>query len=74
MLLLLLRCAEPTPSRGAVYGHYAWGQSLSECSVSVPVPPGTRAKQLDVRISRDKLSVGVEGAGPDRGGERAPVC
>lgn len=35
-----------------------------QVSVSVPVPPGTKAKMLDVVISKNKLKLGVKGQPP----------
>lgn len=54
----------PTAQRGAVYAHYSWSQTLKEVSVMVPVPPGTKARQLDVNIRRDHLRVGIKGEKP----------
>ncbi|KDQ12861.1 hypothetical protein BOTBODRAFT_34014 [Botryobasidium botryosum FD-172 SS1] len=40
---------------------YTWKQELSDVSVYVPVPPGTRARDLDVKIQKKRLSVGLKG-------------
>lgn len=40
---------------------YTWKQELGEVDIVVPVPKGTRAKQLSVVIHKKKLSVGVKG-------------
>jgi hypothetical protein len=40
---------------------YTWRQELGELDLVVPVPKGTRAKQLDIVIQKKKLSVGVKG-------------
>lgn len=55
---------KPNAGRGADYEHYSWTQTLSEVSVSVPVPPGTKAKMLDVVIKKDHIKVGVKGQPP----------
>ncbi|KAF5841749.1 nuclear movement family protein [Dunaliella salina] len=60
---------EPTAGRGYDYGHYSWSQTLPEVNVSVPVPPGIRAKMMDVVISKTKLKVGVKGQPPIIEGE-----
>jgi hypothetical protein len=36
---------------------YVWTQQLSDLSVSVPVPPGTKTKMLDVKITNTRLTV-----------------
>jgi hypothetical protein len=48
---------------------YTWKQQLGELDVTVPVPKGTRAKQLNVVIGRKKLTVGFKGADPIMEGE-----
>lgn len=40
---------------------YSWKQELAELDVVVPVPKGTRGKDLSVVIARNKLSVGLKG-------------
>jgi hypothetical protein len=40
---------------------YTWTQLLGEVDVSVPVPEGTKGKQLSVVIQKKKLSVGLKG-------------
>jgi hypothetical protein len=47
-----------------VYRNYSWSQTLPEVTVNVPVPPGTKARGLDVHISKSKLRVGLKGAAP----------
>ncbi|KAJ4486080.1 nuclear movement protein nudC [Lentinula aciculospora] len=41
---------------------YSWTQLLGELDVHVPVPKGTRGKDLTVVIQKKKLSVGLKGA------------
>ena len=36
---------------------YVWTQTLSELTVTVPLPPGTKAKMLDVDIRNTSLKV-----------------
>lgn len=40
---------------------YRWTQALDHVEVSVPVPPGTRAKQVQVEMLRTRLRVAVHG-------------
>ena len=48
---------------------YTWKQQLSDVDIEVPVPKGTRAKQLDVVIKKKQLSVGLKGQEPIMSGE-----
>ncbi|KAK9456793.1 CS-domain-containing protein [Dipodascopsis uninucleata] len=43
---------------------YKWSQVLEEVTLVVPMPPGTRAKQLRVELKRNSISVGVIGQEP----------
>jgi hypothetical protein len=40
---------------------YTWSQELGEVDIMVPVPKGTRARDLIVEIQKKKLSVGLKG-------------
>ncbi|KAG6842255.1 hypothetical protein C0991_000225 [Blastosporella zonata] len=40
---------------------YTWTQLLGEVDITVPVPKGTRARDLAVVIAKKKLSVGLKG-------------
>ncbi|PSC70531.1 nudC domain-containing 2 [Micractinium conductrix] len=40
---------------------YSWEQTLSEVSIYIQVPPGVRAKQLEVAIQARHLRVGIQG-------------
>lgn len=63
------RGLKPTPGRGAVYENYSWAQTLTEATVTVPVPKGTKSKMLDVVISKNHLKVGLKGETPIVDGE-----
>jgi hypothetical protein len=43
---------------------YTWKQTIADVDVSVPVPVGTRGKDLDVVITANKLKVGLKGKDP----------
>lgn len=46
----------PTPiNNGGVTEHYRWSQTLAETSVSIALPAGTSAKQLQVVIEPNRL-------------------
>lgn len=40
---------------------YTWRQELGDVDIVVPVPKGTRGKNLNVVIQKKKLSVGIKG-------------
>jgi hypothetical protein len=44
-------------------------QTLQDVSVTVPVPPGTRARDLTVEIRRNRLKIGLKGKDPIISGE-----
>ncbi|KAF8905528.1 nuclear movement protein nudC [Gymnopilus junonius] len=48
---------------------YSWTQELGEVDVTIPVPQGTRGKDLLVIIEKKKLSVGLKGNEPIMAGE-----
>lgn len=65
---------KPNEGNGANLGRYSWTQSLQECVVSVPLPPGSRGRDCDVRITRGTLHAGIKGQPPVLDGELfAPV-
>ncbi len=53
--------AEPNSGRGADLGRYSWTQNLSEVTVMVPVPPGTKGRDLAVVIGKQRIRVGLKG-------------
>ncbi|KAK2461957.1 hypothetical protein APHAL10511_006420 [Amanita phalloides] len=48
---------------------YSWTQELGDVDIIVPVPKGTRARDLDVVLGKKKLNVGLKGQEPIMGGE-----
>jgi CS domain/N-terminal conserved domain of Nudc. len=49
----------PPGNGGTVEGKYVWTQLLSELVVTVPVPPNTRGRDLNVVIAKKHLKVGL---------------
>ena len=43
---------------------YKWSQELGEVDITVPVPQGTRGKDLVVEIKKKNLKVGLKGQEP----------
>ena len=54
----------PIGNGGTVEGKYSWTQTLSDLQVNVPLPPGTKAKMMDVKYTNTKISVGIKGQPP----------
>jgi hypothetical protein len=48
---------------------YTWKQSLPDVDIVVPVPKGTRARDLVVVIAKKKLSIGFKGKDPIMAGD-----
>jgi hypothetical protein len=51
----------PVGNGGTVDGKYVWTQTLQELCVSVPLPEGTRGKDLNVVMTKTRLRVGFKG-------------
>lgn len=54
---------KPNAGNGLDLDTYSWTQTLAEVVICVPLPKGTRAKDCEVKISRDSLKVAVRGLG-----------
>merc|ERR1712238_384757 len=54
----------PVGNGGTVEGKYVWTQTLSEVTVSIPLPEKTRGRDLDVTIGKNKLKVGLKSQAP----------
>ncbi|KAF9453870.1 CS-domain-containing protein [Macrolepiota fuliginosa MF-IS2] len=48
---------------------YQWRQELGEVEINIPVPPGTRGKNLVVTIQKKRLVIGLKGQEPILDGE-----
>lgn len=59
----------PVPGNGGRTDRFVWTQQLAEVSVSVPVPLGTRSRDLAVEIGKKRLRVGLKGQPPLVDGE-----
>lgn len=51
----------PLGNGGTEPGKYVWTQTLQEVTVTIPVPDGTRGRDLTVVIGKKHLKVGVKG-------------
>lgn len=45
------------PGNGGICPTYRWTQTLSDLMITVPLPPGTKTKSLDVVFTNSKLKV-----------------
>ncbi|KAI5818092.1 nuclear movement protein nudC [Pyronema omphalodes] len=48
---------------------YVWKQTIGDVDISVPIPAGTRARDLDIVMQSKKLKVGLKGKEPIMEGE-----
>ncbi|ODQ66500.1 CS-domain-containing protein [Nadsonia fulvescens var. elongata DSM 6958] len=43
---------------------YTWNQTLQEVTITIPIPEGSRPKDLNVSIQKSKILVAVKGSDP----------
>jgi len=53
-----------TQAPAADLDRYSWTQTLAEVAGSIPVPRGTKARQVVVDIKRTSLTAGLKGEPP----------
>jgi len=58
---------------GGSTSRYVWTQTLEEVTVYIPLPEGLRAKDLDVKIAANSLSIGQKGDLPSGSALIAPI-
>ena len=54
----------PNSGAGYDYGHYNFNQNLTSVDVYIPLQPGVKSRDVDVKISGTSLKVGMKGATP----------
>jgi hypothetical protein len=59
----------PPPGNGGITDEYVWTQKLDELNLVVPVPPGTKSRDIIVTIKNKTLKVGLKGKEPVLDGE-----
>ena len=52
---------KPNAGNGGQTDKYYWEQTIEELTVNVTIPPGTKAKMLDVNIQQNRLRLGLKG-------------
>lgn len=50
----------PPPGNGGIYENYTWTQQLGDVWVTVPVPPGSKSRDLIVDIRKNRLKVALK--------------
>jgi hypothetical protein len=56
---------KPNAGNGGETTKYVWHQTLGEVSAMIPLPAGTTAKMLDVKIGINDFKVSMKGKGGD---------
>ncbi|GLT58499.1 hypothetical protein SLA2020_313860 [Shorea laevis] len=59
----------PNQANGLDMDNHSWGQNLQEVTVTVPVPPGTKARDVSCVIKSNSLRIGLKGGVPSVEGE-----
>ncbi|KAG6545469.1 hypothetical protein Mapa_013071 [Marchantia paleacea] len=59
----------PNSGNGADHKKYSWTQTLSEVTVHIPIPPGTKSRAVSCEIKKKHLKVGLKGQPPILEGE-----
>jgi len=59
----------PPLGNGGKTDKYVWVQTLSDLTMTIPVPLTTKSKMLDVNIGTKKIKVGIKGQPPIINGE-----
>mmetsp|Transcript_13834 Transcript_13834/g.11809 ORF Transcript_13834/g.11809 Transcript_13834/m.11809 type:complete len:203 (+) Transcript_13834:243-851(+) len=59
----------PPPGNGGATDKYTWTQTLSAVEVYIPVKPGTRAKNVKITMTADKVKVATDADGEIINGE-----
>eukprot|EP00560_Eucampia_antarctica_P009321 CAMPEP_0197828436 /NCGR_PEP_ID=MMETSP1437-20131217/4997_1 /TAXON_ID=49252 ORGANISM="Eucampia antarctica, Strain CCMP1452" /NCGR_SAMPLE_ID=MMETSP1437 /ASSEMBLY_ACC=CAM_ASM_001096 /LENGTH=365 /DNA_ID=CAMNT_0043429639 /DNA_START=11 /DNA_END=1108 /DNA_ORIENTATION=- len=54
----------PMGNGGTVDDKYVWTQTLQELTINVPLPENTRGRDLDVKMSKKHLKVGLKAQAP----------
>jgi hypothetical protein len=55
---------KPTSENGYDFGSYSFGQTLTGVDIFVPLKPGLKSRDVDVRITTSSISVGLKGEKP----------
>lgn len=63
------RCLLSTTPPLQVLERYSWTQQLADVQIVVPVPPGTKTRDLKVIFTMSQISVGLKGSEPLLGGK-----
>ncbi|XP_028121624.1 protein BOBBER 1-like [Camellia sinensis] len=59
----------PNKGNGLDLDKYSWVQSLQEVTINIPVPPGTKSREIACEMKKNHLKVGLKGQPPIIDGE-----
>ncbi|KAB5564292.1 hypothetical protein DKX38_004346 [Salix brachista] len=59
----------PNKDNGLDMENHSWAQTLQEVTITVPVPPGTKSRDVVCEIKKKSLKVGLRGQSPILDGE-----
>ncbi|KAL8095743.1 protein BOBBER 1-like [Apium graveolens] len=51
----------PNAGNGLDMDNYSWGQSLQEVNINIPVPSGTKSRDIVLEMKKNHLKVGLKG-------------
>ncbi|XP_065879241.1 protein BOBBER 1-like [Euphorbia lathyris] len=60
---------DPNEGNGLDMDNHSWTQTLQDLTVSMPVPPGTKSREIVCEIKKKSLKVGLKGEAPIIEGE-----
>ncbi|WCJ26956.1 Nuclear migration protein nudC [Euphorbia peplus] len=60
---------DPNKGNGLDMDDHSWTQTIQELTVSIPVPPGTKSRDIICEIKKKSLKVGLKGQAPILDGE-----
>ncbi|GMP70557.1 hypothetical protein CsSME_00029362 [Camellia sinensis var. sinensis] len=59
----------PNKGNGLDLDNYSWVQTLQEVTINIPVPPGTKSREIACEMKKNHLKVGLKGQPPIIDGE-----
>ncbi|WCJ26957.1 Nuclear migration protein nudC [Euphorbia peplus] len=60
---------DPNEGNGLDMDDHSWTQTIQELTVSIPVPPGTKSRDIVCEIKKKSVKVGLKGQAPILDGE-----
>ncbi|KAF9685599.1 hypothetical protein SADUNF_Sadunf03G0071400 [Salix dunnii] len=63
------RMRVPNKDNGLDMGNHSWAQTLQEVTITIPVPPGTKSRDVACEIKKKSLKLGLRSQSPILDGE-----